>query len=225
MIKTTTRLQLPTAPDRPGMIVGIILVIFLAAAGFAAIGRNTRRAPVVASATPALPIILIATPVVAAAAPNTFTRATVVYASPGGDVLGAVEEGRHYGFIARSGGDWIQLSIDGTGAAWVKSGDLMGAPALSDLATPTSQPQPIIVREAVPVVGTVDNINISSNAVSTPAPVDIPSIAPPGPGYVQQGSGDGDGIYTDSGADWTQADPACDDCALSPALEREAEDR
>lgn len=168
--RTTTHLKIKRL-DRPEIITAVCLVIFLTAVTTAAIRRHTPAPVVDAAPTPALPVILIATQVptpaavVSAAAPNTFTRATVVYASPGGDVLGAVEAGRHFGFMARSGDGWVELDIDGTGAAWVKSGDLMGAPALSDLATPTSQPQPIIVREAVPV--TFDNVK--GYAAPTPA--------------------------------------------------------
>lgn len=150
--KTTANLKLVVRTlDHPIVPFAIALSIFLVAGIIAALGRASAPAPA-AVATPARPIILIATPApatpaalsVASAGPNS-RRALVAYASPDGAVIGAIEAGRHYGFLARSGDGWLQLDIDGSGAVWVRSADLIGAPDLADVATPTDAPRVVVV--------------------------------------------------------------------------------
>lgn len=158
-------------------IVGSIVGLALGRALFLAlIGTLPMSAPVLA-ATPPLPIILIATP---AAAPTeaqiqvqdvslTIPRAIVVYAAPDGAPLGAIEAGRGYDYVARSGADWIQVDIAGSGVVWVRSADLTGVPDLADLA-PTATP--IVVVEQRP-------------AIQIAAPTLQPPDAPPAPSELE----------------------------------------
>ena len=77
--------------------------------------RQVTPAPVilVATSVPATPI-----PIVAPSAELLLPRAVVAYAAPDGKVLGAIEPGRPYQLLARSGVAWVQLAIDSVFAAY-----------------------------------------------------------------------------------------------------------
>lgn len=151
MTTTTTNLKLAVRKlDRPEIITFACVLIFVVAIAVAVVGHHLPAPAVAVAPTPAL-VILIATATiptsisVASANANVLPRAVVAYASPDGLVIGAVEAGRHYGFLARSGDGWLQLAIDGSGAVWVRSADLIGAPDLANVATPTSGPRVVVV--------------------------------------------------------------------------------
>lgn len=203
---TTTNLRLAARKlDRPIVITAVVLAIFLVAIVAAAVGHHM-PAPVAAVPTPGL-VILIATPAspptrisVASASASLLPRAVVAYASPDGSVIGAVEAGRHYGFLARSGDGWLQLAIDGSGAVWVRASDLIGAPDLADVATPTSAPRVVIVRQPISVSSPPTP---SGGEIMSPPPDNDVLMGSPNGGYQAQGPADAMPNSTD---DWTQDD-------------------
>jgi hypothetical protein len=70
------------------------------------------------------------------------TRAVVAFDAPDGQVLGAIEGGRRYRVLARSGLSWAQLDVDGSGAVWVRLAELDALAGALDLATPVPTPPP-----------------------------------------------------------------------------------
>ncbi len=78
--------------------------------------------------------------------PNTLMRAVVAYDAPNGAVRGAIEAGRGYQLIERSGADWLHADVDGSGLVWLRSADVTGLPA--DLADVAPVPPPQIVYVA-----------------------------------------------------------------------------
>ena len=126
--------------------------------------------------TPA-PVILIATsvpampiPIVASSAELRLVRAVVAYDAPDGEVLGAIEPGRPYQLVARSGAVWVQLAIDGSGRVWVRRDELEG---MMDVATPLSTEQPIVI--------TTEQQRAAPDEVAATAAPPIPTGAPPAP--------------------------------------------
>ncbi len=119
-----------------------------------------RSAPQIAAVpTPALPIIIIASPiadgprptpaaVVAAFAPNQLHKALVAYGAPDASTaIGAIEAGRTYNILARYGADWLQANVAGSGVVWLKADQVLDLPAgLADL-KPT--PAPIVVNQPI----------------------------------------------------------------------------
>lgn len=92
----------------------------------------------------------------AAPAPG-LARAAVAYDAPGGAPVGALEPGRGYRVIARSGLAWVQLDVGGPAEApnlvWVAAGDIPEISAvagLADLATPAPTAAPEIIYVAAP---------------------------------------------------------------------------
>jgi hypothetical protein len=90
--------------------------------------------PSVQQPTPA-PVILMATPlpamplpIVAPSAELRLLRAVVAYDAPEGKVLGAIEPGRPYQLLARSGTAWVQLAIDDSAARHRRQRERLGAP-------------------------------------------------------------------------------------------------
>jgi hypothetical protein len=121
----------------------IVLVVVLVA-----IWPARPEAPSVAMPTPA-PVILVATtvpatpvPILASSAELHLVRAVVAYDAPDGKVLGAIEPGRPYQLVARSGAAWVQLAIEGSGSVWVRRQDLEG---VVDVATPLPTAEPIVI--------------------------------------------------------------------------------
>lgn len=109
------------------------------------------------------------TPATATTAAYQMQHAVVVYASPAGEVIGAIEPGRGYVPVAQYGAEWVQLSANDSGLVWVRRADVYLDAAdrdvlatLPDLAQPTSTPVP-------------------TSAPPTFAPVQQPAAAPPAP--------------------------------------------
>jgi hypothetical protein len=107
------------------------------------------------------PVRLLVTPTLglsrAAAYGPTLTNAAVAYAAPGGTVVGALEPGRAYRVVARSGLAWAQIDVAAPGEAanlvWVSADDIpevAGVAGLADLATPAPSTTPQIVYVAAP---------------------------------------------------------------------------
>jgi hypothetical protein len=89
----------------------------------------------------------------------TLGRALVAYDAPSGAVVGALEASRVYTATARYGDAWTRLEVEGSGALWVRAGDLGATvgPGLPDLAptvtpTPTASSTPEPTEEPAPVV-------------------------------------------------------------------------
>lgn len=133
-----------------------LLFLFLALLITVALLRPHAQ-PTIASVAPTaqLPIIMIATAhpelpptpapaaAVSAVLPNTLARAVVAYDAPEGRVIGAIERGRSYALLARSGVDWLQADVSGSGVVWLRSADVFDLPTdLADLA-PTLAPEVI----------------------------------------------------------------------------------
>lgn len=158
--------------EQPLIIVGIAL---LAAGLAAAFFLPADEAPTAAPApTPALHMLVVATPTpammyeIVPAPPTTLAqerdmfvlpRAVVAYNKPDGEPLGALDAGRSYRPLARSGNTWLLLDVEHSGAVWVSADALTGASdRLPDLATPEPQPtarvvivQPHFTEPAPPV--------------------------------------------------------------------------
>lgn len=148
----TIRLPEPFETN-PLIAVGIALIMAgLAAAFFWPDAQPATSAP---APTPALAYVVVTatasapTPTTSPAQPAGLPRALVAYAAPAGLPLGAIEAGREYRPLARSGADWILLDVAGSGAVWVQAGELLGAAgSLVDLATPVPPPAPVVVYQA-----------------------------------------------------------------------------
>ncbi|MEN9935873.1 MAG: hypothetical protein RLZZ387_2452 [Chloroflexota bacterium] len=136
---------------------------------------------------PLRPVIVIATPTRAAAvaqvAPTAtapvLTRAIVAYDAPGGAVLGAIEPGRAYTVVARSGAAWLLLDVVGSGAVWARASEV--APELADapdLATPVPPPAPQIVVVSAPPA---EDAPVAASVAPAPGPTTTPDWPAPGP--------------------------------------------
>ncbi|HEY3232719.1 MAG TPA: hypothetical protein VGJ87_26045 [Roseiflexaceae bacterium] len=130
----------------PWHVLSLLIVLVVAFTGvMRALPDAPRSVPLPTSA----PLILVATPLSATPIPTVtppaelrLLRAVVAYAAPGGTVLGAIEPGRGYALLARSGAAWVQLAIEGSGRVWVRRDDLED---VRDIATPVSTEQPSII--------------------------------------------------------------------------------
>jgi hypothetical protein len=97
------------------------------------------------------------------AAPTTGTRelvlahAVVAYAAPAGQVLGALDAGRRYQVIARSGDEWRRVAAGDAGAVWVRTNDLPqdAAAPVPDLATATPAVQEAVQSVVQPATAPV----------------------------------------------------------------------
>jgi len=135
----------------PWLVAAITVAIVAGLAYAWQVRPATTAAPVATLA----PIILIATPlpttdtIAVAAAEMRLPRAVVSYDAPAGRVIGAIDSGRAYAVVARSGPEWLQLRIDGSGEVWVRRAELEGE--VPDIATPEPPPPtaaPIVVYVA-----------------------------------------------------------------------------
>lgn len=150
--------------------VAALAVVIVASLAYAWQARPV--APAARPAATLAPIILIATPVPTAdtiavqVAVLRLPRAVVAYdqPGPGGRVIGAVDSGRSYEIIARSGAEWLQLRIAESGEVWIQRAELEGP----DLATP-EPPAPT----AAPIV-----VYVAPAAVATAAPQPTAAAAP-----------------------------------------------
>jgi hypothetical protein len=98
----------------------------------------------------------------------------VAYDSPGGAVIGAVEQGRAYVVLARYGSDWLQAEVSGSGVVWLRADQVLDLPAdLADLA-PTPAPQLVYVAsQPAPAVATI----APPAATDPPAPAELDAAA------------------------------------------------
>jgi hypothetical protein len=125
----------------------------------------------------AAPIILVATPVPATPIPIVtpsaqlrLVRAVVAYDAPAGEVLGAIEPGRRYQLVARSGTAWVELAINGSGRVWVRRDELEG---VVDVATPVPSVQPIVIAN--------EQQRAAPTALAATTAPPTPEGAPPAP--------------------------------------------
>jgi hypothetical protein len=130
--------------------------------------------PSVPMPTPA-PVILVTTPlavtpipIVAPSAEQRLPRAVVAYTQPDGAVLGAIEPGRRYQLLARSGWAWVQLAVDGSGRVWVRRDELED---VVDVATPLPTEQPILIANEQPSAAPRASAATAVPATSTGAPL------------------------------------------------------
>jgi hypothetical protein len=139
--------------------IAVVTVLIVAVLAVAALTTPLWRpsAPIAIAAavpTPALSYILIATvpaqPTADRASAallggHVLARAVVAYDSPSGRVIGAIDSGHSYTVVARSGADWLQADVQGSGVVWLKTSDVFDLPqGLADLA-PTATPQTVYV--------------------------------------------------------------------------------
>lgn len=164
MMKAHTGRTIRLSEDAPGWVREnpvLMLGVALIAAGIAlSLFWPADAAPagdvnaVEVAPTPALRVVIVQSPTTDPAV-LALPRAVVAYAEPDGAPLGAIEAGRQYRPLARSGDGWLLLDVQHSGAVWVRSDDLTGAAAgLPNLATPTAQPAPqvVIVEQPAPAV-------------------------------------------------------------------------
>jgi hypothetical protein len=143
-------------------------------------------------------------PIVASSAELRLARAVVAYDAPDGKVLGAIEPGRPYQLLARSGTAWVLLAIEGSGMVWVRRDDLEG---VVDVATPVSSAQPIVIaaeqRRVTPST-------LAATAAPTKATVALPAPAPTVPRTIVYRNADGSVLATytcEPYGDWRDTDP------------------
>jgi hypothetical protein len=153
--RPTSRHVLLRQWQRIGLATGAVLLAALFIWLTMASPRGSSRAFEEAATATARPATAVPT-----AAPTTGTNelvlahAVVAYAAPAGDVLGALEAGRPYRLIARSGVDWRQILAGSAGAVWVRTVDLPEGADISvpDLATPTPPVAPVVQATAPAVI-------------------------------------------------------------------------
>jgi hypothetical protein len=135
--KTTERLRLPRPLDKLDQLsstaIAVVYVCLLLIIG--AIGRNTSPSRAAAVPTPALPTIIIASPVPAvplvAPAPMqqmapiqpAIPQYVTAWASPGGDVLGPIPEPPTSALLGRWGDGWVATTWQGN-TVWLRAADL-----------------------------------------------------------------------------------------------------
>ncbi|MFV9506135.1 MAG: hypothetical protein AB4911_16410 [Oscillochloridaceae bacterium umkhey_bin13] len=133
-----------------------------------------------------LPRPIIATPTLGLPGPATaqgLAQAMVAYAAPDGQVLGALEPGRPYRLVARSGVDWAQLDVARPGETsnlvWVHAAALpeLRGIQVADLATHIPTPAPQIIMVAAPTIAPVAPVPAEAIA-PTAAPYLIPPATP-----------------------------------------------
>jgi hypothetical protein len=148
-------------------------------------GSTRQSAPKV---MPLLPSPTLGLARVAAAAG--LPRATVAYDAPGGQVVGALEPGRGYRVVARSGLDWVQLDVAGNGEApnlvWVAAGavpETQTVAGLADLATaaPTPTAQVVYVAAAPAAPAAAPPPSPRAAEARAPEPTAAYVLAPPTP--------------------------------------------
>lgn len=157
----------------PWSAAALVAILAVVLVGTWRAAQPTVRATPVATTQP---IILIATPIpttgpiVVLAADLRLPRAVVAYDAPGGRVLGAVDSGRAYQVLARSGLEWMQLDVNGSGLIWVRRSDLEGT--VPDVATVQPTEQPIVVDQA-PAAATEQPAPTVTSAPATEEPLTI----------------------------------------------------
>lgn len=160
-----------------GVIVaalGLSLVVLGLWGAWAALPAPDTTPPAALAPTPPLRIVM-ATPHAGPA----FVAATVVYASPTGAALGAVEAGRSYRPLARYGAEWVQLDVAGSGIVWARVVDV-GLPAgvaLADLA-PTPEPVIVVIERPAPAAQAAPAPLVVAQAAPTPEPTPAGCVWP-----------------------------------------------
>jgi hypothetical protein len=109
-------------------------------------------------------------PLVAPSAELRLMRSVVAYDAPDGKVLGAIEPGRRYELLARSGAAWALLAFEGSGRVWVRRDELEG---VVDVATPLPIEQPIVIA--------AEQQRVTPTALATTSAPTTPTRAPPAP--------------------------------------------
>jgi hypothetical protein len=144
----------PESPNRQLIIGAISAVVAVALlivfTGGTTAPRGTALALPTAVVTHALPTATSHTPEPVASDPRpALPSLTTAYAEPNGTALGALERGRRYIAVARSGEDWTQIDAEGSGRVWVplRLGDRATLPDL----TP-AQPAPPAPRAVAPTM-------------------------------------------------------------------------
>lgn len=154
----------------PWLVAALAVAIV---AGLAGLWQARPAAAPVAPAATLAPVLVMVTQqptadtIAVAVAEMRLPRAVVAYDQPDGRVLGAIDSGRSYEIVARSGLDWLQIAVDGSGLIWIQRAELEGQ--VPDLATPEPPPPtvaPIVVYVAPPA------------AVATAAPQPTAAPAP-----------------------------------------------
>jgi hypothetical protein len=180
----TTNLNPPRArwTELQPPVAAALVIFFLLLIGLI-VGRIRSMPSAAVQPTPPLPVIIIASPLpqgpvptavppaaqVAAYAPNALRRAVVAYDAPGGNVLGAIEQGRTYTVLARYGSDWLQANVDRSGVVWLKADQVLDLPA--DLVDLEPTPAPVVIERPVYVAS-------QPQAAPTPEPYTAASEPP-----------------------------------------------
>jgi hypothetical protein len=116
----------------------------------------------------------------------------------------AIEPGRPYELLARSGAAWMQLAIEDSGSVWVRRDELEG---VVDVATPFPTDQPIVIaseqRREAPTA-------LAATAAPTTPTGALPAPAPTVPRTIVYRNADGSilAAYTcEPYGDWRDTDP------------------
>ena len=207
---TTTNLHKPTTLrarfDGLPLPLAIAICVFSLIAIAFLVGRLQQAPAIAVQPTPALPIIVLATPAPSAPQPTPaavvavqLPRFVVAYDQPvNGAALGAIPAPDASAVVARYGASWVMVPWDG-GNVWLRAADV-GLPDVADL-QPTEAPRYVVV-------------NVPVDAAPTPEP-----------GYYQ--------VVNQQAGDFSSEPPpalqtlvqSAGDEPLSPALLREAQDR
>jgi len=173
----------------PPVAATICVFALLMIAGM--VGRIASTPSMLLQPTPALPIIIIASPLpqgpvptavpapvqVAAVVPENVTQRVIgVFGGPDpATYIGSVEQGRAFVPVARYGVEWTQVDMSGgTGRVFVRTADLYGVPELVDLQPPPT-PQVIerpiyVANQPEPAVATPEQYQVAQQEALTPAP-------------------------------------------------------
>lgn len=92
-------------------------------------------------------------------------RAMLAYGAPDGAPMSALDSGRPYAVVGRSGDGWLQLDVGEPKPVWVRAWDGAAFGAVPDLATPTPEPT------ATPVPYTPAYVPLPDPAYVAPSPV------------------------------------------------------
>lgn len=138
-----------------GAIAALVIVPALLSITLLVLWATTQQPA--SKATPLLPSPTLGVARITAQQDKGLPRAVVAYDAPDGSVIGALEQGRGYKVVARSGLAWVQLDVARAGETgnlvWVSADDVpevQTAAGLQDLATPAPSATPQVVYVAAP---------------------------------------------------------------------------
>jgi hypothetical protein len=172
--------------DDPTLLVALVALPIALLFGLWPLVPSKVVPPVAVVPTP--PLVVPTVPATPSPTPDpraTLVAATVAYAAPGGEVLGALEAGRAYQPLARWGVAYVLVDVAGSGPVWLPL-EAVGLPAgvaLADLAPPPAPlvvyvPQPVPVVDAVPAYAP----RLVVDAVPVVDAVHLAPLAPAGTG-------------------------------------------